>query len=454
MRREPSTRCPDGIVALALAIVVAGGAAWGLRAYAWRLAQAHVRIATTGTLPLKYQTLTLQRAALASGRVLPLYGSSELTCCGSPYRATELFASEPTGFGVFAVGRAGTADLFFTLTFAALGPALDGRAVVVSDSPSWFRTRRGVSPAEWQSNFLPEVAYAFVFDAPISRHLRKVGAWQMLAYRDTLRDDPLLRLSVEDVVHPTPVARVEAAALAPLGRLAIEALEAQDALRTVAIMGWKPWLTPEPPARAQSLDWPRLASLATKIAKGRDTTNPFGFTDDTFAKLQGRFAFERALALYRAGRTNRDGLILPPPTAPEAVMDGSAEWENLRLALGVLREVHARPLVWTLPLPGFYDDYTQWSAAARERYYERYDHVVEHAKVAWLDFRAHEDDRYFVADPGSHLSPRGWIVADRALDMFWHRQSLDEIRAALAALAPTPPPPMRTAVHTEEHHEG
>src|SRR5215470_12133379 len=116
MRRERFARagsCPDGIVALGLALAIAGSAAWGARAYASRLARDHVRIATTGVLPLKYQTLTLQRAALASGRVLPLYGSSELTCCGSPYRATELFASEPTGFGVFAVGRAGTADLFF-----------------------------------------------------------------------------------------------------------------------------------------------------------------------------------------------------------------------------------------------------------------------------------------------------------------------------------------------------
>jgi poly-D-alanine transfer protein DltD len=308
-----------------------------------------------------------------------------------------------------------------------------------------------VVPHPWRGNFLPGVAYAFVFDAPLSPHLRKAGARQMLAYPDALRDDPLLRLAVEDVVGRTPATRVEYAALAPLGRLATAALDAEDALRTIGVVAWRSWLVRDPPPHAEALDWPRIASFATRIAKRRDTTNPFGFTDDTYAKLRGRPGFERALVLYRAGRTNRDGVVLPPPTEREAVMAHSAEWANLRLALGVLRELGARPLVWTLPLPGFYDDYTQWSAAVREDYYRRFDGLVRRAKVAWLDLGTHEDDRYFVTDPGSHLSPRGWVVADRALDLFWHRASLDEIRAAVAALVPAP---LRTAGHTEEQHEG
>ena len=40
-----------------------------------------------------------------------------------------------------------------------------------------------------------------------------------------------------------------------------------------------------------------------------------------------------------------------------------------------------------------------------------------------------------MTDTGGHFSPRGWVFADRALDMFWHDRSIDEIRSALAALA-------------------
>jgi poly-D-alanine transfer protein DltD len=415
-------------------MAIAAGAAWGLRARADGLAARHVRVATTDTLPLKYQTLALQRAALASGHVLPIYGSSELTCCGDPYRATELFASEPTGFGVLALGRAGTADLFFSQTFAALGTALAGRPIVLSDSPSWFWSRNGVTPVEWSANFLPETAYALVFEAPLGPHLRKAGAARLLAHREWLRDEPLLRLAALDLARPAPLARAEYAALAPLGRLAASALEVRDALRTVAVVELARWRGGDPPRRPRAVDWPRLAATATRIAKRRDTTNPFGFPDDVYVQLRRRASFQRALALYRAGQSNRDGHVLPPPDTREAAMERSEEWLDLRLALGVLRELGARPLVWTLPMPGRYDDYTQVSAPARQAYYDRYERVARRAGVAWLDFRPLEDDPYFVADPGSHLGPRGWLFADRALDVFWHGGSTDDIRSALVTL--------------------
>ena len=120
-------------------------------------------------------------------------------------------------------------------------------------------------------------------------------------------------------------------------------------------------------------------------------------------------------------------------------MSGSAEWIDLRLALRVLQELKAQPLVWSLPLPGAYDNYTPVSVVARGSYYDRYEHIVERARVPWLDFRDHEEDPYFLTDPGSHLSARGWVFADRALDMFWHGRSTAEIRSSLSTLAKKAP---------------
>jgi len=100
---SPSPR-PVGIVAVVLALAIAVGAGQGVRVHARRLADRHVRALSAGAVPFKYQTLTLQRAAFASGYVLPIYGSSELTCCGSPYLPTQLFASEPTGFAALLSG--------------------------------------------------------------------------------------------------------------------------------------------------------------------------------------------------------------------------------------------------------------------------------------------------------------------------------------------------------------
>src|SRR5262249_27077153 len=70
-----SSRRPDGIIAALLAIAIAAGAGWGIRRYATRLAASKVQAMATCDVPFKYQTLTLQRAALASGNILPIYGS-------------------------------------------------------------------------------------------------------------------------------------------------------------------------------------------------------------------------------------------------------------------------------------------------------------------------------------------------------------------------------------------
>jgi poly-D-alanine transfer protein DltD len=434
-----SSRRPDGIIAGLLAIAIAAGGGWGIRRYATRLATSEVQAAAACDVPFKYQTLTLQHAALASGTVLPIYGSSELFCCGNPFRPTAVFASRPTAFGVLPIGHAGTADLFFMQTFAALGHGLRGRKLVLSASPPWFSHRDGADSSEYAGNFRPELAYAFMFEAPISLRLRQAGARRMLAYPETLRDT-LLRVAAEDLAHPTPMHHVAYLALAPAGHVMTWILHVLDAGRTVAFVWGRGRFCPHASSSSMSPDWVRMAALGTRIAEQRDTTNPFGFPDSKYSELvRIRPKISEALALYQSGGTNRDGALLPPPTKWELTMSRSAEWTDLRLALRVLRELGARPLVWSLPLPGAYDNYTPLSVVARRSYYDRYEHIVEWAKVPWLDFRADEEDPYFLTDPGSHLSARGWVFADRALDMFWHGRSSAEIRSALSTLAEEAP---------------
>jgi poly-D-alanine transfer protein DltD len=266
----------------------------------------------------------------------------------------------------------------------------------------------------------------------------------MLAYPQTLHEDPLLRAAVTSLARPTPLRRATYALLLPLGRLAGWALrvrEASETLRFIARNRRHHTLGPRLAAHAATLDWPALAAKGTLIAERRDTTNPFGFPDEIFRTIRTQDRVRAALALYEAGGNNRDGQHYPYPAEWEADMAHSREWKDLRLALGVLRELGARPLAWTMPLPGFFDDFTPLAAPARAAYYDRYERTVARARVPWLDFRDHDEDPYFLTDGGSHLSPRGWIFADRALDMFWHGEPIDRIRDALTALDRAVPAP-------------
>src|SRR5437867_10842512 len=134
-RSRAPNRVPDGIVAAVLACVIAGTAGWSMRAYVRHLADRHLALVTTGDMPFKYQTLTLQRAALASGHVLPIYGSSELFCCGRPFRPTQVFASRPPGLALPALARAGPRALSPAPPLAALGHALGAPRVAAPAAP-------------------------------------------------------------------------------------------------------------------------------------------------------------------------------------------------------------------------------------------------------------------------------------------------------------------------------
>ena len=79
--------------------------------------------------PVKNQGTALQQAALDTGCLLPVYGSSELNLLAAynrPFHATNLFHDRPTGFTIFPIGKAGSTCLIILQKLAAVGPALAG----------------------------------------------------------------------------------------------------------------------------------------------------------------------------------------------------------------------------------------------------------------------------------------------------------------------------------------
>jgi len=437
-------RHPVGILAavIALALTIAG--AFAIQSYALTTAQRYLQAIAGQAAAVKWEGLTFQRAAYASGTTLPIYGSSELYCCGPPALPAQLFASAPSGFRVFPLGRAGTGDLFFMQTFAALGGDLRGKKLVISDSPGWFFGLQGMGDEPYAGNFSPEIAEAFAFDSPISMPLKQAGARRMLAHKGTLSDQALLRLAIEGLADPTPAHLAQYYALYPAGRVFSFVHQVQDAADTLAYIRDHPALKPDGPGVPSQIDWRPLLSTMSATARERVTGNPFGFPDPTYRQIQKDV--KSALDMFCGGKDNHDGAALPYPSSWDKNMTGSAEWTDLSLELDVLRELGARPFVYTMPMPGMYDDFTSLSHPARLAYYRKYASVVSAAGVPWLTFEEHDGDRYFLTDTGAHFSPRGWVFAGRALDLFWSGASIEEIRASLAELrgaVPAAGPPVR-----------
>jgi hypothetical protein len=141
--REAVEGTPDrlGIVAAVLAAAIAVLGLMAGQQYALRLAMRSARAVAAPTLPIKYEHLTFQRAALERGDLLPIYGSSELFCCGAPDIGTQFFAQEPTGFEPFALGRAGTGDLFFGSSSRTPRPGSSARRGSRRATTATFRRR-------------------------------------------------------------------------------------------------------------------------------------------------------------------------------------------------------------------------------------------------------------------------------------------------------------------------
>ncbi len=447
MRATGANNWPVGILAFVLALAIAFFGLNRAQSYAVEVAGQYVRAVADKPLSIKWLTLTFQRAAYADGHFLPIYGSSELYCCAEPYYATQVFATQPTGFDAFAVGGIGSGDLHNLQMFAALGDVLRGKLLVLSESPPYFLDPKGLPPSYYAGNFSPEIAEAFVFST-VSLDIREGGARRMLDYPATLKDRPLLHLAVSALADPTPLHLAEYDALYPIGRLESWSLQLQDAWTTVRFIQNHPELSHDVPDPAPVLDWSKLLPEATQIMVLRSLADPFGFPLGEYQRVRDeeRDKVTGALLAFCSGQTNRDGEIFPYPTALVQGMVESNEWSDLDLELRALEEVGARPLVWSVTLPGTFDNYTPLSAPARQQYYRTFaSQMARHPLLPTLDLSAHDEDRYFLTDTSAHFSTRGWIFIDRALDMYWHGQPIDQIQSTLDAMnrqvPPVGPPP-------------
>ena len=453
----PAPPRPVGLLAALLALALVVGWLVHYQAAAVAIASRYVRALGPSSLQLKAQTLTLQRAALRTADVLPIYGTSELYCCAGANNAGTFYSTAPTGFSVFNVGYPLTEDLFWAETFGALGNDLRGHKVVVSDS-AWFLSAGGISTAAYAHTYQPEIADVFTFDAPVPLALRAGVAQRMLAFPTTLQGQSVLQAGLRDLAAGTWRGDAAYWLLDPAGRLLAWTQELTDArltIQTLDDMGslpvtmqparwWQHWLDrlhlalqpPVPPGQPATLpatvptqprrlNWNALLADATVQAEEAAASNPFGVAPVSKWKacsdIQPVTGAQcgQALDLYRRGANNYFGTVYPVPKAWVQGVEQCVCWTDLNLEFEVLRSVGAQPMAWMQPIQGYLANYSPYSAAARRVVYDRYQAIAAADGVPATTFETHDGDPMFINSFG-HMSQRGWIYADRLLNLFWH----------------------------------
>jgi D-alanine transfer protein len=349
----------------------------------------------------------LQDEAYAQPDLLPFYGSSEMRVA-NPEHASTLFRNYPTGFTVYPVGKPGTTCLVMLQDLAAVGSGAKGKKVALSLTPSWFFEGGSLDAAAYAGNFSRLHAGELAFSSDLSDSVKREVAQRMMAYPDTLKGDALLRFAVQNLVEDSAWSRCLYYAAWPLGKMQNFILRLQDHAETAAFIRGQPFLSDQQARQEQNLEWPRLLQTAEREYAMISNNNPFGF-------LNGRWRNNWKAKAERVKGTRSDQEFL-------TVLEKANEWKDLELLLRTMEDLGIEPLILSMPIHGKYYDHWGISKAARQVYYDRIQSVMKARGVSAVLFTDLDANTDFLIDHG-HLSHKGWLNYDYALNQFFHGEA-------------------------------
>jgi D-alanine transfer protein len=382
------------VAVLAIAAMVTAGSL-----YAWREEKRHLHALASAPLPQKTLGRALQVAALGEPDLLVVYGSSELMMLGNPYRGNRLFATYPSGFAMFTVGRGGFTTLLMLQAVADAGSALRGKKVAVSLSPPWFLRRSVAEPDMYAGNFSRLHAHGLAFSSGIGRDIKRSAAQRMLRYPRTLAGNSVLAFALEQLARDTPASRALYRLAWPLGKLEALVLRLQDHWHTLAAIRSHGERRPVVERHLAPIDWPTLRAQAER--------------ED---RLDHDRSLSRQLLEDRVPREDR----MPARVVLGRLRD-NVEWSDLELLLRALSALGARPLVLTPPIAGTFYDSLGVSRADRVRlYYDRLSDLGRRHGAVVASFADFDQDETILWDTHSHLSRKGWVLYAETLDRFYH----------------------------------
>jgi len=345
--------------------------------------------------PLKNQGLAFQRAAARASDVLPLYGSSELIFPPVPEKASSFFRTAPTGFQVSPVGHGGTTSLIVLQKVGALGSDLRGKKLAISVEPGWLLN----SPwwPAYEANFSLMAASEMAFGTALDFKLKRAIASRMLECPSTLKKSPLLEFALRRLASGRWLDRVVFCALWPIGKAETALLVLQDHFAAFNYIRHE--IKPAPRRHPEILERPKLIAEVGNA----DKTEKGSSMDKQIAPRGGE----------AVGRTQ---------------MNAGSGWKDLELLLRALAEIHARPLILSMPIDGQFYDQIGVSRSARESYYQKIRAMAQRYNFVVVEFEQHDEDptffdRHMQHVPSRHLTAQSWMFYNRALDDFFHDRS-------------------------------
>ncbi len=362
---------------------------------------------TTAQTDSKILGVTIIREAFRHADVLPDFGSSEMVRGrGRPFYGPAFFASAPSGFVLFPVADLGATPLAELLRVAAAGPAVRDKRLIISFTPQVFTSKaHDRFDQAYRGNFSPLQATVLAFSNDLSPALTRDLAAQLLKHGATLRHELLLATALRARTSDTSLGRLGYLTLYPLGRLQEAFYRLADDFLVWRALSDRNGIGRLPRRAREPLNWTLLADSADRFTRAHSSGNAWGIEDKFFAE-NGRYFLKQ-----EGAKDSVEWL---------ANLQEGYGWPELDLLLRLLKERGAKPLIVTTPKHGLFDEFAGLNAPVRSRYYDKFRAAVAPYGFPVETFEQYDTVKYFLNDPDSHLSPKGWLRYDQLVDAYYH----------------------------------
>lgn len=341
----------------------------------------------------------LKNAAMASGKFLPFFGSSELSRINAFHPST-LAGKYQRGYEPFLLGAPGTQSLTHFFMIDSMQKELAKKPVVFILSPQWF-VKKGISDGMFSQYYSPLQTYQWLAALKGPTDSDRYLAQRLLQFSSIKTDTSLSQL-LQKIKAGDSLDQFEVSECVQHVTL----LSREDVLFSdLGIFSKEKRIAKSQEDLPNNYDLPALDRLAVQLGKKATDNNEFGIANGFYSK---RIAPRKAKL--------KDSQV-----AYNYVQ--SPEFSDFQLVLDKLAANQIPVLFVIPPVNERWSDFTGISPAMLDTFSKKityqlrsqgFDHIA--------DFTQERGMTYFMEDT-IHLGWRGWLAVDQELQTFLNKDA-------------------------------
>lgn len=322
-------------------------------------------------------------------------GSSELGASDELAFPKALFNNGYSDFNMILMGTAHLQSLPQAINVGALQNNIKNGKIVLILSPQWF-SASGLSTQAYSSRFEELNFVQFLRNKNISKQTKIAVSNRIngLLTADPTTLDRVIKDENVYLYHSlNPFTYIEMITY-NMFRDAKTRFELVDEFNSLSPLDKTNYI------HANEINFDSLLLQAAELGAESCTNNEFGIYDEYF-NTYIRNEFEGF-----KGRSEAESYAVSP------------EYGDFRLFLDVCKETGIEPLIISVPVNGRWYDYTGFSKADRNTYYQNIRDICAEYGVSLVDFSEKEYELYFLKDI-MHMGWKGWAYLDKAVYSFY-----------------------------------